>query len=124
MPNYEEEVTRVEYQLSREEYIKTKMEEIKHRYFNIYNLDATKEMRLVEENYIETFKQEFDKVWQMERKQLHREQLSEYQHGLHTEPRPHCKSMLITSPICENQENYRVKYKSTSRIFRVLHYAD
>ena len=79
MPNYEEEVSGVEFQLSREEYIKTKMEEIKHRYYEIYDLDATKEIRRVEKNYIETFKKEFDKVWQMERKQLHQEQLSEYQ---------------------------------------------
>ena len=79
LPNYEEDVSGVEYQVSREEYIKTKMEELKHRYFELYQLDATKEMRSVEESYIETFKQEFDKEWRRERKQLHDEQLSEYQ---------------------------------------------
>ena len=35
MPNYEEEVSGVEYQVSREEYIKTKMKELKHQYFQI-----------------------------------------------------------------------------------------
>ena len=54
------------------------MKELIHRYFAIYHLDATKEMCPVEESYIETFKQEFDKVLQMERKQLPQEQLSEY----------------------------------------------
>ena len=35
MQNYEEEVSDVEYQLSREEYIKAEMKELKHRYFQM-----------------------------------------------------------------------------------------
>ena len=39
LPNYEEEVTGAEYQFSRNEYVKNKMDEIRIRYFNVYDID-------------------------------------------------------------------------------------
>ncbi len=78
-PNFEEEVNGIEYQFSREEYIKNNMAEISSRYFKMYSVNSHKKLGKEEANYIEKFKLEFDKEWQKERKKMYEEQLSEYQ---------------------------------------------
>ena len=78
-PNFEEEIAGVEYQFSREEYIKNNMDEISSRYFKMYGIDAHIKRKKEEANYIEKFKLEFDKEWQKERKKMYQEHLSEYQ---------------------------------------------
>ncbi len=78
-PNFEEEVTGIEYQFSREEYIKNNMDEISSRYFKMYGIDAHIKRKKEEANYIKKFKLEFDKEWQKQRKKMYQEHLSEYQ---------------------------------------------
>ena len=81
-PNFEEEINGIEYQFSREEYIKNNMAEISSRYFKMYSVNSHKKLDKEEANYIEKFKLEFDKEWQKERKKMYEEQLSEYQLSL------------------------------------------
>ncbi len=78
-PNFEEEITSIEYQFSREEYIKNNMDEISSRYFKMYGIDSHRKLKKEEANHIEKFEQDFDKEWQQERKKMYEEQLSEYQ---------------------------------------------
>ena len=78
-PNYEEEIAGVEYQLSRNEYVKNKMNEIKIRYLNTYGIDSHINLKKEEADYTEKFKLDFDKEWKKEREKMYEEQLSEYQ---------------------------------------------
>ncbi len=78
-PNYEEEIAGVEYQFSKNEYVKNKMDEIKSRYFDMYGIDSHIKREKDEAYYIEKFKLEFDKEWKKQREKMHEEQLSEYQ---------------------------------------------
>ncbi len=79
LPNCEEEIAGVEYQFSKNEFVKNKMDEIKSRYFDMYGIDSHIKREKDEAYYIEKFKLEFDKEWKKEREKMHEEQLSEYQ---------------------------------------------
>ena len=79
LPNYEEEMAGVEYQFSRNEYVNEKMDEMRIRYYKLYDLDAHVKRKKDEAYYIEKFGMDFDKEWKKEREKMHEEQLSEYQ---------------------------------------------
>ena len=79
LPNYEEEMAGVEYQFSRNEYVNEKMDEMRIRYYKLYDLDAHVKRKKDEAYYIEKFGMDFDKEWKKEREKVHEEQLSEYQ---------------------------------------------
>ena len=78
-PNYEEEIAGVEYQLSKSEYVKNKMDEIKTRYYNTYGIDSHIQREKDEAYYIEKFGMDFDKEWKKQREKMYEEQLTEYQ---------------------------------------------
>ena len=79
LPNYEEEMDEVEYQFSRNEYVNEKMDEMRMRYYKLYDLDAHTKRKKDEAYYIEKFGMDFDKEWKKEQEKVHEEQLSEYQ---------------------------------------------
>ncbi len=79
LPNYKEEIAGTEYEFSRDEYVKNKMDEISSRYFKMYRVKSPMILEKKEADYIEKFKLEFDKERLKEREKMYEEQLSEYQ---------------------------------------------
>ena len=79
LPNYDEEIAGVDYQLSRNEYVKEKMDEMRMRYYKLYDLDAHNKRKKDEAYYIEKFEMDFDKEWKKDREKMYEEQLTEYQ---------------------------------------------
>ena len=78
-PNYEQEVTGIDYQFNRDEFIAKNMENVEKRYIKTYGDQAGKKLEEDSEKLIEEFGNDFEKDWEKVRQRKRNEQMDKYE---------------------------------------------